>query len=345
MENTFRPRSNGIWSVLSREQLKFEDIIEEFIDNARIAAATRITVHLVQTDTDEFSLEVTDDGCGMDREDFDQIFSIGSLRGKLIYKRCGIGLKVALATCDPENISWEIRTKTTDGECSYIGAPYAEKMAFEPLDSKELKDLERSGTIISSMLSRSVFERGLEGAESDEERIAVLIEILRVTYAPLLPKKLQAEEDNHFGIQLIWTPLFGQERVTDLTALSPIWVQQNVGYHSKNILENDSDVYAQYTVGKIDPMPENFRFYRGDRQSAGLMVYLRGRLVQYGIFSEVWKCKNPRHNDFLFVVNLNGVITELPRYNLGKTQLQEEDAKVHNLLRWVQQTCPEPLDD
>ena len=62
MENTFKPRCCGIWSVLSKEQRNFAEIINEFIDNARAAAATRITVHLVQTDTDEFSLEVTDDG-------------------------------------------------------------------------------------------------------------------------------------------------------------------------------------------------------------------------------------------------------------------------------------------
>ena len=127
MENTFKPRCCGIWSALSKEQLNFADIINEFIDNARAAAATRITVHLVQTDTDEFSLEVTDDGYGMAREDFDQIFSVGALRGALAYKRCGMGLKVALANADPENLSWEIRTKTTNGECSYIGAPYAEQ--------------------------------------------------------------------------------------------------------------------------------------------------------------------------------------------------------------------------
>ena len=97
MENTFKPRCCGIWSVLSKEQLNLAVIINEFIDNARAAAATRITVHLVQTDTDEFSLEVTDDGYGMAREDFDQIFSVGALRGALAYKRCGMGLKVALA--------------------------------------------------------------------------------------------------------------------------------------------------------------------------------------------------------------------------------------------------------
>ena len=148
MENTFKPRCCGIWSALSKEQLNFADIINEFIDNARAAAATRITVHLVQTDTDEFSLEVTDDGYGMAREDFDQIFSVGALRGALAYKRCGMGLKVALANADPENLSWEIRTKTTNGECSYIGAPYAEQMAFESLNPKELKSLRRSGTII-----------------------------------------------------------------------------------------------------------------------------------------------------------------------------------------------------
>ena len=67
MENAFKPRCCGIWNVLSKEQLNFAEIINEFIDDARAAAATRITVHLVQTDTDEFSLEVTDDGYGMAR--------------------------------------------------------------------------------------------------------------------------------------------------------------------------------------------------------------------------------------------------------------------------------------
>ena len=254
-----------------------------------------------------------------------------------------MGLKVALANADPENLSWEIRTKTTNGECSYIGAPYAEQMAFEPLNPKELKSLRRSGTIISSMLSRSVFERGLEGTESDEERIAMLVEILRVTYAPLLPKEQQEEEDSHLSIQLLWTPLLGQKQIIDLTALSPIWAQQNVGYDRANIIKHDSEVYAQYTFGKINPMPENWRFYRGDRKSAGLMVYLHGRLVHYGIFSEIWNCENPRQNDFLFVVNLDGVVTKLPLCNGGKTQLKIEDTTVHDFLRWVQQTCPEPL--
>ena len=39
----------------------------------------------------------------------------------------------------------EIRTKATNGECSYIGAPYAEQMAFESLNPKELKSLEKIG--------------------------------------------------------------------------------------------------------------------------------------------------------------------------------------------------------
>ena len=85
MENTFKPRCCGVWSMLSKKQLNFAEIINEFIDNALAAAATRITIHLVQTDTDEFSLEVTDDGDGMAREDFDQIFSVGALRGALAY--------------------------------------------------------------------------------------------------------------------------------------------------------------------------------------------------------------------------------------------------------------------
>ncbi len=93
---------------------------------------------------------------GMAREDFDQIFSVGALRGALAYKKCGMGLKVALANADPENLSWEIRTKTTNGECSYIGAPYAEQMAFESLNPKELKSLRRSGTIIRRC-SRAAF--------------------------------------------------------------------------------------------------------------------------------------------------------------------------------------------
>ena len=73
------------------------------------------------------------------------------------------------------------------------------------------------------------------------------------------------------------------------------------------------------------------------------MVYLHGRLVQYGIFSEICNCENPRQNDFLFVVNLDGVVTKLPLCNGGKTQLKIEDTTVHDFLRWVQQTCPEPL--
>ena len=47
MENAFKPRCCGIWNVLSKEQLNFAEIINEFIDDARAAAATRITVHLV----------------------------------------------------------------------------------------------------------------------------------------------------------------------------------------------------------------------------------------------------------------------------------------------------------
>ena len=54
MENTFKPRCCGVWSMLSKKQLNFAEIINEFIDNARAATATRITIHLVQTDTDEF---------------------------------------------------------------------------------------------------------------------------------------------------------------------------------------------------------------------------------------------------------------------------------------------------
>lgn len=83
MENTFKPRCCGIWSALSKEQLNFADIINEFIDNARAAAATRITVHLVRTDTDEFSLEVTDRWIRNGQGGFDQIFSVGALRGSV----------------------------------------------------------------------------------------------------------------------------------------------------------------------------------------------------------------------------------------------------------------------
>lgn len=35
-------------------------------------------------------------------------------------------------------------------------------------------------------------------------------------------------------------------------------------------------------------------------------------------------------NDFLFVVNLDGVVTKLPLCNGGKTQLKIEDTKVHD---------------
>lgn len=41
MENTFKPRCCGIWSALSKEQLNFADIINEFIDNARASGCNK----------------------------------------------------------------------------------------------------------------------------------------------------------------------------------------------------------------------------------------------------------------------------------------------------------------
>lgn len=344
---SFQPAPPEIWAILNGTHIGFKKILEEFLDNSFSAGAKNISISLIQEDEDTFRLIVEDNGCGISADVLPDIFSIGhadlsSVTG--LHNLYGIGLKSALASCDPSNSNWIICSRTADNINTYIriSAPFSVEMMnynlCNPILAPWPGTFRGTGTWISVPVSRTLFESIDLRAESYEEQVDILREELQVTYAPLL---------DNVKLNFHWIPLHGQPVSSTLSPLLPTWVSDpklHIDGHTQIDL-GAGPMEAVYHFGRIIPGQNALRYYCGNITSSGLMVYLNGRLIQANLFPEVWNQPHPQYNTFLFILNLkeiDGNRAALPIPTPDKDQMVLSDPRFAALSQWVHKLCPRP---
>lgn len=342
----FTPRPPALWKVLASRRLILPDILKELVDNSLSAQASDIAVYLRQEDWHRYQLEVIDNGEGIAEERMGEAFGCGRAepqkRGR--YNRFGTGLKTVLINCDPENKAWEVVTKTENGTALRVAAPYRSAvMEYETVALEELPRMMRtSGTRVCVPLPHELVDRDCRDSMDLELRMECMMEELRVTYLPVL----LGEDDCGGGpkrqrIHFCWKPLHGRTRMYNLTGLEPVWTD-NSREEEDCLRIGGVSLHASYRYGEIEPTRGNYRYYLGNRWSGGLMVYLNGRLLWYGLFDEIWEGEEPLRNTFLFVLYLKAEPEELAQLDFLGGSMQNTDPRWHELLRWVRCVCPEP---
>lgn len=338
----FTPSKPHLWDILNAGHIGFPKILEEFLDNALSAGAERVHIQLQQQPSGNFLMTVYDDGCGITEDDLSRVFGVGhapDAKQAGPHNQFGIGLKSALASCDPDNRFWSLYTCQQDA-CILVRAPYSPaSMAFQTLPSSSMPRPDGwstgAGTCFTTPVSQSLFHTCMARAVNDEEHLAALLEELRVTYAPLLAKRIMTLE---------WIPLVGKPQFHSLLPLLPQW--ESGGFTKTERIDfGAGPLEVRYAFGKIQPNPDAYHYFKGNITSSGLMVYLNGRLIQYNLFSLVWNQPHPQFNKFLFQVDLrmvDGNRDALPIPRPDKDQMITGDPRFANFVKWIRKLCPDP---
>jgi len=341
------PEKTEMWQILNCGHIGLPKVGEELLDNCLSAGAKKILLQIVQEDRESYRMIIEDTGCGMAREELSRVFALGNAPGQSDRKsglnQFHVGLKSALASCDPDNDSWVLYSRTReDAPYIRVSAPYSLSgircfdvdAAEEPWPGR----FSGSGTLISVPLNQTLLNSCDLEARTNRERIEALVEDLQVTYAKLL---------TGVEFRLEWSPL-GEETVSyHITPKRPRWSERLVT--GKEILNLDPEgtqkLSMEYAFGRIIPYEDGIHYYKGNISTSGLMVYVHGRLVQSNLFQEVWGKPHPQFNSFLFEVNLEAVdgdLDALPSPTPDKDQMVLSDPAFQRVLKEIHKICPSP---
>lgn len=338
---TFKPNAPSYWNGLNAGHIGFAKVLEEFLDNSDSAGADKIHIQIRRENADRLSLTVHDNGSGISVADLPRVFGIGYApeAGKAgLHNQFGVGLKSALASCDPANSDWDLYTRTTSvGEAVCVTPPYdpaGMRYRWAPMPRPQGWEQE-PGTCVNTPLSHTLFATCLFRSVNDDERIAALVEELQVTYAPRLANK---------EVTLEWIPQGGKPQTIPLEPLWPQWAQGAVE-KTQEVDLGGGKVKAHFIYGGIIPNKKGCHYFMGNITSSGLMVYLNGRLIQDNLFFQVWKQPHPNCNKFLFLLDLqtvDGNRDALPTPTPDKTFMVLGDPKFAAMAEWVHKVCPAP---
>lgn len=304
----FHPAEPELWNIMNAGHIGFSKVLEDLADNAFAAGAAKILIQLRRESAESLCLTIHDTGIGISEQELSHAFGVGHIalsKQAGPHNQYGIGLKAALANCDPSNCSWTLYSCAEVGDCVQVYAPYyPEEMDYATMPREQMPGPDGwpvgQGTCVATPASNTLFCTCAPKAMNDTEQIAALVEGLRVTYTPLLEGR---------DVKLEWTPLGGAKETYALTPLLPDWVG-NVVEQEETVDFGAGKLIARYRFGAIDPRKDAIRHFKGNMTSSGLAIYLRGRLIQNNIFKEVWSQPHPSYNNFLFIVDLHPVDEE-----------------------------------
>tara|TARA_B100002052_G_scaffold39222_1_gene31291 strand:- start:1451 stop:3013 length:1563 start_codon:yes stop_codon:yes gene_type:complete len=337
------PKSQPQWRSYAANDLRFENMMAELIDNSisnltgkkTKTKSIYITLENYEYQNNTVKVSIEDTGTGIN--DLIHAFFPGRDDEKNVQldsqlNEHGFGLKNALATANIENDSWELSTITEetakDKKFNYVKAPwrfqYEEpKFIFKPKGINEWEGQDfNTGTLIKFDCKWPLFKTVAVGSNrrAFNEIVKVFCEDIGVRYRNAL------EDNKDLRIQVKYKDCedddWNTENIDGIFPKSAIPIKSNKKPKGKFKLNNGKTIvdYSFYYY----PKEENFyRYYKHNQRTNGVEIRLNGRLIEYNIFTEIWGLAvNNQYNNFLGIINIIG---ETPKTTRVKTKVRRDD--------------------
>lgn len=344
------PNGKALFEGISGNFRNFPQTLSEFIDNSisnfRAHKFSGFVEIILEEHDSYVDVSVRDNGTGIANLDAALTVSDRSCAESVLNEH-GMGFKHALASIDArESQHWSIQTRTEEDaaldQYKLVQSPYDTGMPYSIIPGQG--DIEgETGTVIHFCCPMHKFMTIKPASRKDTPTFAELLvyleESLRYIYADLLRNKVVAmilSATDKSGLpydRWITEPLEPNWMDGQLVELPPVEVNLGGGVLT---------ICCRY--GRIRRSKENAFYYRGNMTSSGVEIRLNGRVIQRGLYPEIWgKALHPSQNRFLAQVNLISDCAEaLPTTKAAKNAFREDDEKVTALYRWIRTNIPEP---
>ena len=344
------------WLGLARQQMQFQQVLGELVDNAIAApkkdrdgddVPIRIEVIVVFEDP-TIKLTVADDGHGISLEDLESkvLRPGGQGSEKGVLNEHGFGLKNALCMLTRNEDGFLIRTR--DATCPFDDKQYLVRGPFSQTTMVDLEDSsvwnenlahvnERVGTRIFAETSFDFFQTLYARGLRFDTLMTRLLEHLGVMYRHYL-----SDANNKLWVR--WKEITGAATSFVETRVRPIQIpyvrNQATKTYPFEIQEGNERATASYEYGTLDrgarqtsagtdwdpSLPHPFPlmiYYRGNLRTQGIDISVRNRVILNGIMERIWE-DVPRHNDW------NDFVGELRLDGHFRTVNNKTDVDPHN---------------
>ncbi len=337
------PKSQPQWQSYAANDLRFENMMAELIDNSisnilgnkTKTKSIYITLENYEYQNDTVKVSIEDTGTGIN--DLIHAFFPGRDDNKDVQldselNEHGFGLKNALATANIENDSWELSTITEDTfknkKFNYVKAPW--RFEYEEpkfiFKAKEIAEWEgrdfSTGTLIKFDCKWPLFKTVAIGSNrrNFNEIVKVFCEDIGVRYRNAL------EDNKDLKIQVSFKDYEEEEfKVIDVKGVFPKsakLIKSNKKSSGKFNLPNGKTT-VEYFFYHYPKEEEYYRYYKHNQRTNGVEIRLNGRLIEYNIFTEIWGLAvNNQFNNFLGVINIIGAT---PKTTRVKTKVRRDD--------------------
>lgn len=265
------PNANELWKGIGGYFDTLGEILCEFIDNS--ISNFRGNPSIVNNSIlikfkeigEKIRITVADSGTGI--KDLNAAFTLGSHAGaETLLNEHGFGFKHALASANPDNNEWLIKTCTVDdsakGQYKEVKAPYIlTGFSAEIVQGAFDSGLGNTGTIIEFTCSRDMFMTIRRGLSGNFQKMSSVLDILKedlgFTYSGILSdgglRIILAIEDNA-GNQT-YNKVVGQ--------VTPNWEGFYKPKQGSEIYDlGDGSVKIEYVFGKIGVHPDTKKYYK-----------------------------------------------------------------------------------
>ena len=345
------PDANELWKGIGGYFDSLGEILCEFIDNSisnfigNPSIANNSIMIGFKDRGDYVDVSVADSGTGI--KDLNAAFTLGSHAGaESLLNEHGFGFKHALASANPDNNGWLIRTCTDldskDGQYKEIRAPYLlTGFSADIVQGNFNSELGNTGTIVEFTCTKEMFMTIRRGLSGNFQRMPSVVDILRedlgFIYSGVLSEK-------GLRIILIVEDAAGNQIYHNVVSqVTPNWEgYYNPKQGSEYYDLGHGNVKIDYTFGKIGVHPDTKKYYKKNMASSGVEIRINGRILAYNQIRTIWgKEPHPSFNQFLAVINLISSDAEkLPKTKTSKNGLREGDPHLIRLFDWIQAKCP-----
>lgn len=361
--------ADDLWKGIGGHFDSLSQILHELIDNciSNFRAHPNlphhtILLHFDSSDHGNDRILVTIEDTGSGILDIDSAFTLGDKSSQETpLNEHGFGLKHALASANPDNNNWSVRTRTEQNvskdevvviESSYRLSDYHKNIVELNQESfpSRLHNI-GCGTIVKFETSLAMFRSiGKYGMKDHQGLIGYLKENLGFIYAGIIQS----------GIAEIQVALDDEDK-SNVNTIEPWWEKTiHPGNGKENVdlglLGNSGStgevtlMYKFGTVKKREPQSshEKVVYYAASMKTSGVEIRLNGRVIKNNLLTDIWESieQHNRFNNFLAIIDIQSNDKDaLPPTRSSKNGFRQGDPKLIGLYNWIKLHCSEPYEN
>lgn len=362
------PCAEGIWAAIGSNFTNIAQAIYEFLDNAisnfrgnPVILGTplhQIKIHVSNLGK-QVKITIEDNGSGI-KNLHNALTLAGTACRETPLNEHGFGLKHALSYMDGQGCEWQILTRTTEDVRPNRHVCVSGTYDFDGMQGRYAAgwpgELGATGTIISFTCPVAVFETldpNKKIKHNFEQLTDILSEHLRYTYSDILQKGelviCLSSEDSGMVRSKYLTPLLPRWKDGTLKELPAQPFKLSGGENEdEDCVESNVEDYVTIhcRYGTILPS-DNYCYYLGNMESSGVEIRINGRVIENGLFRDVWKrAPHNSFNHFLVQVDVRSDNpSALPATKTAKNGLRLEKEETLALFEWIRMNAPLPREE